>query len=387
MGGHRSTNSLGRMSEEDEEESPSGGRCITAKPAYGSGPQSGSPRLDPVMFRRTSSRESGGSVATPSSGLGPLSSAGIFKSPPSPESVARTRAVVPTDDVGGRSPVYPSPQQMRTVSDESMSMQPPPQQQKQQQHVRQQQQQQQQQQLPSMQQQQLQAMQQQHQQQQFGGVSRPAAGGAGGMGGGGGTQWDDVVGRMTTPQTSGHSLEMNSVDLNSNGSQAPIKPELDALLQTSNNSVGTWNSNDSQAALLGPMPPPQAVQPPLRGWSFDSAQQGAENSTGNMVVDLSDVNTLFHEGDGSAAAAATTATTAASTATGSRGSSADAGAGRQQQQQQEAMSNAKWGDEGVLPMEKVVIEPSRDVSGIRLPVHCLARYYACALRVYSTYVV
>eukprot|EP00903_Cladosiphon_okamuranus_P011771 g11065.t1 len=324
MGGHRSTNSLGRMSEEDEEESPGGGRVITAKPASGNG-QGGSPMFggksqDPVVYRRTSSRESGGSVATPSSGLGPLSSAGIFKSPPSPESAVRTRAVVPTDDGNTRSTVFPSPQQHRTVSEESMQ---------------------------APQKQQLEAM----QQQQFSG-SRPAAAAAGAEGGAG---WDDVVGRMTTPQTSGHSLEMNSVDLNSNSSQAPVKPELDSLLQTSNNSMGTWASNDSQAALLGPMPPPQAVQPPMRGWSFDSAHQGGANNSGNMVVDLSDVNTLFHERDGNGAGPS--GTTAASNATATRGSSADAGAGRQQQQ--DALSNAKWADEGPLPMEKVIIEPSR----------------------------
>lgn len=358
MGGHRSTNSLGRMGEEEEDESPGGGRCITTKSGHsgqGGSPMCGGKPHDSTAFRRTSSRDSGGSVA-PSSTLTPLSSTGIFKSPSSSVS---SHVVVPADDASGRA-AAPSlqPMQQRMVSSESL----PPQKQAQQQP------------LPSMQQQQLQAMQQQHRQQQF---SRSAAGG-------GGTQWDDVVRRMTTPQSSGHSLEMGSVDVHSIGSQPPVKSELDPLLVSSTNSVGTWNSNDSQVALLGPMPPPQSVQPPLRGWSFDSSQ--VDGNTGGMVVDLSDVDTLFPGSpDGKSNVTSTNVATASAAKAGAGGitgsndglprssaSCADAGAGKQQQQpEEETMPGAKWTSDNPLPMEKVVIEPSRNVRSKSVFLSCM----------------
>lgn len=356
MGGHRSTNSLGRMGEEDEDESPGGGRCITAK--SGQGGQGGSPMVggkpqDSTALRRTSSRDSGGPVV-PSSTLTPLSSVGIFKGPSPSDATSLpsiSSRVVPADDAVGRA-AAPAlmPVQHRVVSGDGAM--PPPQKQHQPQP------------LPSMQQQQLQALQQQHRLQQF---NRPS-------GGAGGSQWDDVVGRMTTPQNSGHSLEIGSVDLNSNGSsQPPVKSELDPLLVSSTNSVGTWGSNDSQVALLGPMPPPQSMQPTLRGWSFDSSQVADGSNAGHMVVDLSDVGSLFPgsaEGEtnatGTSGATATAAGGVAGSndcAPGSKASSPDDGAGKQQQQpQQEA--GAKWTSDDPLPMEKVVIEPSRTVSFI-----------------------
>ncbi|CAM9475560.1 unnamed protein product [Ectocarpus fasciculatus] len=367
MGGHRSTNSLGRMDEEDEEDSPGGGRTVSNK----SRSQGGSPMIrgsskhqdPPATFRRNSSRDSNsdGSVSvapSPSSGLGPLSAVGIFKNPSASSdgsSTVTTRAVVPADDGSGR--VNPgtlptvNPQQHRVVSNDSM--QPPPSAQKQ--HSPQP--------LPQPFQQAL-----HHRQDHFG---RPAvAVGVAGGAGVGGTQWDDVVRRMTTPQGSGHSLEIGSEhSSNASNGQPPVKAEYDPLVITSSNSVGTWNSNDSQVALLGPMPPPQSVQPPLRGWSFDSSQVADSGAGGSTVVDLSDVDGLFRgsAADGEAVAAAAAAATANSggsmtdsngSSPGSTNSNADAGAGRQQRH--EAMSDAKWANDGHLPMEKVVIEPSRN---------------------------
>ncbi|CAB1097009.1 unnamed protein product [Ectocarpus sp. CCAP 1310/34] len=358
MGGHRSTNSLGRLDDEDEEDSAGGGRCVSNKPSS----QGGSPtvrgsskhQVPPATFRRTSSRDSDGQVV-PSSGLGPLSTVGIFENPSSSSNSASnvpTRAVVPADDGScrGAPGALPAanPQQHRVVSNDAMQ---PPSSQKQ--HSSQP--------LPQPFQQAL-----HHQQHHFG---RPAiAVGVAGGAGTGGTQWDDVVQRMTTPQGSCHSLEMGS-EHSSNGSngQPPVKAEYDSLVITSNNSVGTWNSNDSQVALLGPMPPPQSVQPPLGGWSFDSAQVADSAAGGSAVVDLSDVNGLFRgsAADGEAVAAVAAAANAGGSVTDSNGSmpgstnsNADAGAGRQQQH--EVMSDAKWANDGHLPMEKVVIEPSRN---------------------------
>lgn len=358
MGGHRSTNSLGRIDDEDEEDSAGGGRCVSNKPSsQGSSPMvrgSSKHQEPPATFRRTSSRDSDGQVV-PSSGLGPLSAVGISKNPSSSSdgpSTVRARAVVPADDGRGAPGALPAvnPQQHRVVSNDAMQ---PPSSQKQ--HSPQP--------LPQPFQQAL-----HHQQHHFG--RRAVAVGVAGGAGTGGTQWDDVVRRMTTPQGSGHSLEMGS-EHSSNG-QPPVKAEYDPLVITSNNSVGTWNSNDSQVALLGPMPPPQSVQPPLRGWSFDSAQVADSGAGGSAVVDLSDIDGLFRgsmaDGEAVAAAAAAAATANAggsvtdsnSSSPGSTNSNADAGAGRQQQH--EAMSDAKWANDGHLPMEKVVIEPSRNVS-------------------------
>lgn len=338
MGGHRSTNSLGRMGEEDEDESPGGGRCITDK--SGRGGQGGSPMKsgkphESTASRRTSSRGNGGAVA-PSSTISP--SAGHSTSPSSDGSSVppvASRVVVPADDATARA-AAPTilGMQHRVVSSDGVG------------------------QSTNKQQQQLQALQQQHRQHQFG---RPASGA-------GGTQWDDVVGRMTSPQSSGHSLTMGSVDLSSNGSQPPVKSEVDSLRVNSNNSLGTWGSNDSQTALLGPMPPPHPARPPISGWPFDPSQITG-GSTGNMVVDLSDVESLFPlsaDSSGTNAIGTHAATSAGGTASPhdapvTSGSSADAGAGRDHQQRQETMPGAKWTSDVPLPMEKVVIEPSRNV--------------------------
>ncbi|CAM9413302.1 unnamed protein product, partial [Hapterophycus canaliculatus] len=375
MGGHRSTNSLGRMDEDEEDESPGSGRCVTAKTTFSG--QGGSPVYrgkphDAAVFRRNSSRDGGRDVA-PSSGLGALSTAGIFKGATGAE--GSCRALVLNEDACSLPGFMPALSH-RVVSNDSTLMRPSSSAQQQ---------------LQTFHQQQLQALQQQQQQQQqqFG---RPVSGG--------GTQWDDVVRRMTTPQGSGHSLEIGSGELSSNGSQLPVKPEFEPLLVTSNNSLGNWSSNDSQAGLLSPMPPPQSVQPPLRGWSFDSSQAADSNATaasaaaaaaaaaGVDLVDLADMEKMFRsDGEGSStavAAAASTATAsptskaaAATTSPGSRSgsdgsapvdsrdSSADAGAGRQQTSDEvrRSMPNPKWANEnesnGHLPMEKVVIEPSR----------------------------
>lgn len=336
MGGHRSTNSLQQVGEEEEEESPGGGRCITAKPIFSG--QGGSPmnrvKDDPGAVRRTSGRDSGGPVA-PSSGLAPLSSIGLFKTSVSsaPQKPPSVSCVVVPADTRSMPDIMP-PHQLRVVSLDVA--------QQQQQHL-----------LP---------MHQGHQQQQQQGKVSPA----------GVAQWDDVVGRMTTPQNSSHSLDMGPVDL-SNSSGAPhqaIKTEFDPLLGASANSGGTWGSNDSQTPLFGPMPPPQPVQPPLRGWSFDSSHTednpGSGDFTGgNMVMDLSDVDNLFRstEPEGKPAAGEGGSHVSA----GSAGSSADAGAGSRQEQSggggvRAAPQSHKWTSEGMLPMEKVAIEPSRKVS-------------------------
>ena len=176
----------------------------------------------------------------------------------------------------------------------------------------------------------------------------------------GGTQWDDVVGRMTTPQGSSHSLDMGPVDLSNSGH--PVKTEYDPLLVSANGGA-TWGSNDCQSALFGPMPPPQPVQPPLGGWSFDSSHTGdntggGDFNSGNMVMDLSDVDNLFRstEPEGKAS------TGVGSHASAGSGSSADAGAGGSQDQGGVPAQSQKWASEDMLPMEKVVIEPSRKVS-------------------------
>lgn len=294
---------------------------MTAKPGFngkGGSPMYGGKCDEPGMHL-TSGRDAGGPVA-PSAGLEPLSSEALFKNagPPVPPDVC----VVPV--AGMR------PQQHRVVS-----LEPMPTFEHQRQH----------------QQQHLVTVQQQQQPQQPFRMN-------------GGQQWDDVVRGMTTPQGSGHSLDLGSVDLSSNGSRGSnsnaIKAEFEPLLAPTN-SGGNWNSNDSGGALLGPMPPPQPVQPPLRGWSFDSAQIGdaSQFSSGNMVMDLSDMDNLFRSTEGEAGG------TAGNGSNGSSGSSADAGAGARQQQQQDIYVPSKWPvPEGVLPLEKVIIEPSRKVGGL-----------------------
>ena len=349
MSGHRSNNSLQQVGEEEEEDSPGGGRCITAKPIFNG--QGGSPMNrvveDPEVVRRNSVRDSGGPVA-PSSGLAPLSSIGLFKSSPvssQPKPPSISCAVVPADQrtMPGVMPSH----QLRVVSLDSAQQQLEPQQQQQQQAPQQQQQ----------QQQHMLAMHQQHQQpgqvQQQQVKASPAA------------QWDDVVGRMTTPQGSSHSLDMGSVDL-SNSGHAAVKTEFDPLL-VSTNSGGTWGSNDSQTALFGPMPPPQPVQPPLRGWSFDSSHTGENGSgdfnSGNMVMDLSDVDNLFRSTEAEARATMGAGAESNASAGSAGSSSADAGAGGRQELGGVAQDQ-KWVSEGMLPLEKVVIEPSRKVSDI-----------------------
>lgn len=334
MSGHRSTNSLQQVGEEEEEEeSPGGGRCITARPIYNG--QGGSPmnrvKDEPSAVRRTSGRDSGGPVAA-SADLAPLSSIGLFKNSPSsaPQKAPAISCVVVPADPRSMPGLMP-PHQLRVVS------------------------------LDAAQQQQQQSTQQQQQQQHLmtmhqGQQAKVSPAGV--------AQWDDVVGRMTTPQNSSHSLDMGPVDL-SNSDHPAVKAEYDPLLASAN-SAGTWSSNDSQSALFDPMPPPQPVQPPLRGWSFDSSNTGdntggGDFNSGNMVMDLSDVDNLFRstEPEGKAA-----------TGDGSHGSadsaesSADAGAGGRQEQggRVSAAPSQKWASEGMLPMEKVMIEPSRTVS-------------------------
>ena len=159
------------MGEEEEEESPGGGRCVTAKPSFNG--QGGSPmnrgKDEPGAVWRTSGRDSGGPVAA-SSSLAPLSSIGLLKESPSSPAKKTTSiscVVVPADS---RSmPGLMPPHQPRVVS--------------------------------------LDAAQQQQQQQQ------PNQGQQAKVSPTGGTQWDDVVGRMTTPQGSSHSLDMGPVDL------------------------------------------------------------------------------------------------------------------------------------------------------------------------------
>lgn len=323
MGGHRSCNSLQQVGEEEEEEeSPGGGRCITAKPIFNG--QGGSPmnrvKDEPGAVRRTSGRDSGGPVAA-SADLAPLSSTGLFKNSPSstPQKTPSISCVVVPADTRSMPGLMP-PNQLRVVSLDAA--------QQQQQH------------LSGM-----------HQAQQT--KVSPA----------GVAQWDDVVGRMTTPQNSSHSLDMGPVDL-SNSGQPAVKAEYDPLL-ASTNSGSTWGSNDSQSALFGPMPPPQPVQPSLRGWSFDSSHTGdntggGDFNSGNMVMDLSDVDNLFQSTEPEGKAATGEGSHASA---GSAESSADAGAGGRQEQGGRvcAASSQKWASEGMLPMEKVMIEPSRTV--------------------------
>lgn len=303
MGGHRSANSLQQAAiaqlEEDEGLSKSSHPSLMKKSSSG--------MFGTLTPRRHSTYEK---PPTPSARLEPLlSSVGLFKSPPNGHGEPCT-VVVPSE--GSRMlPNSSPPQQIRTVSQDGLHQQhmPSPQQ------------------LPT----------------------KPDVGR--------GPQWEEVVRHANTPQgSSTNSLDIGSIDLSSNGqAHLPVKSEFQSLITTSNNSNGTWSSNDSHVGLLGPMPPPQAVHPPLRGWSFDSNQptcsgisDGDLGSGGNNVMDLSDVDNLFRssESDGSF---------------GIPRGNADAGAGCRLQQLGCMPVTAKWAPEGVLPMEKILIEPSRKV--------------------------
>lgn len=315
MSGHRSTNSLGQV-EEEEDETAGGGRVIASKPLFNG--HGGSPTYrgmddDPDTRRSVPGFDSGGAVAA-SSTLQPLSAADLFKSPvgaPNTSAVTGPFVVVTAD---ARVPPGASPLKHDVLSLEGSG---------------------------------LQQQQPQQENQQF----RTS----------GGAQWDDVVGRMNGPAGSSHSLELGSIDLSSNDSQPPIKSEVEPLLLPSH-SLGTWGSNDSQVALLGPMPPPNPVHPPLRGWSFDSSpvvDGGPDFGSGNTVMDLSEMDNMFPSTGGA---------TGSGVSAGSGDSSADAGAGGGQPPQERAPS--QWTAEEVLPMEKVVIEPSRKVGGRTGRVKC-----------------
>lgn len=174
-----------------------------------------------------------------------------------------------------------------------------------------------------------------------------------------GAQCDDVAGRISAPQVPSHSLGIGSDNLSTNGHTA-VKTELNSLL-ASPNSGTEWEDIDGIFPFFDPIPPPQPSQPPLRGWSFDATHSretaGGEVNSGNMVVDLSDVDNVLHltEVEGKAAERAESTVSASYV-----GSGADAVAASRPEQG--VSHTLTWASDGLLPLEKVVIKPSRTVS-------------------------
>lgn len=177
-----------------------------------------------------------------------------------------------------------------------------------------------------------------------------------------GQQWDDVVRRMNSPAggnngsrsnvSSTHSLDVSSVDLSSPRSSS-VKHEFEPLLLASNqSSSGPWSTSDGGSGLLSPMAAPQTGAPLRGGWSFDTTPIGdGEFSSGN-IMDLADVDNLFRSGDGNSVGNGGPSRQHS----GISGTSADAGAGGRSQES----SSARWMSE-TMPMDKVVVEPSRKV--------------------------
>ena len=170
---------------------------------------------------------------------------------------------------------------------------------------------------------------------------------------------------VNAPLGSSHSLEIDSEGLPT-GANEVDKTEFEALLVSTNNG-GTWGSNDIPSELFSPIPPPQPVQPPLGGWSFDFDSSHpreavpADLNSEKMVMDLSDVDNSFRstESEGTAAAGGKPLASARSIC-----DNANTDAGSWQEQ---AVSHTQsLAAEGILPMEKVVIEPSRKVKVKRI---------------------
>ena len=357
MSSHRSTGSLELVGEEDEEDSSVGGQCITAKPVLVGQGQGGSPihagnADEPDAPRLNLGRDSGGLVA-PSAVLGRLTRPGLFTRPSAssastpPRSVSAS-VIVPAETRG--SPIAGPALTRGVVSLEGIA---PP--------------------LPRHQQEEEKQSpkQQSPQQEQSHQLKFKVDDGRGDKG----EQWDEVVRRLEPPQNSGHSLEFGSIDLSSNSSsQNPIKTKMEPLLMSiSSNSNGTWNSNDSQMALLGRVSPPQSTVS-LRGWPLDPPSNvndaRGDFGGGSAVMDVSDMENLFRSADEDGGAHTPRMDSNVTIAI-SGGSNADAGAGEGQPHRQQAQTRAqpqeeappaKWMASESQAMENVLIEPSRKVS-------------------------
>lgn len=336
MSSHRSTSSLELVGEEEAEENAGGGRCVAGKTVSGGQEQGqgGSPMYVGVSDEsganhRSSGRGSSGGPVAPSAVRRPLTRAETTKRPSSSSTSSQSHVatvVVPSDSKA--TPSVSLGLTHRTLSQEGILSQEKAQQK--QQEIR------------------------------------------ASEGRSGGEQWDEVVQRLEPPGKSQHSLDLDSPDLSSGSSQNAIKTEMEPLIMptSSSSNTGMWNSNDSQVAFLAPMPPPQTGQ--LRVWPFESPHNasvdvGGDFESGNNVMDLSDMENIFHSTEGGVSVE-NLGTSSNVNVLGS--SNADAGAGegqphRPQQQlaQPQAQTQAEmWLNSGVLAMEKVIIEPSRKVS-------------------------
>lgn len=176
-----------------------------------------------------------------------------------------------------------------------------------------------------------------------------------------GGQRNDVVDCITTPQSSCHSLDMSSDDLSTSEHHAD-GAEIESLLVTTNNGC-TWRNNDIQSELFEPTPPPQPVQPPLTGWSFDfDSSHPRETVAGvfsseKLVMELCDVDNSLCSTATERMAAERRLSVASSF---SVDRNADTGAGSWQEQG--VSQQLSFATEGMLPMEKVMIEPSPKVN-------------------------
>lgn len=297
------TNNMQRMIEGGgEKSSPGGGNCGTARPLF-------------------NGRDSGRAMPA-SSGLAPRSSTALHKTSsislrPNPQSNSCLTGLIPPNVQGGVSldSLQQQPQHMPTMDQQN-------------QHINR-------------------VVQQQKQQEK----SKTSSGG----------QHDDVVECIPSTQFSSDSLDVDPDEPSTNEHQVD-RTEFDSLLVLPTGG-GMWGGNELQSELLGPLPPPQPVHPPLAGWSFDfDSSHRRETVDGDSngdktVITSSDVDTSPRSPETQRTAAPVVKSLGSSE---SAGSSADAGAGSWQKQG--VYQNQPLITESMLPLEKVMIEPSTKVS-------------------------
>ena len=324
MGGCRSTNNLQQLGKEDQDEEggAGSGRRISVNPIFNG--QSGSSMTSAADEPGTVWGNSGGAVAS-TSGLTPQALSGLFMASPisSQENIPSiSRVSVPLDP-------RPTTERMPQNQPRGLSLDTT-QHQKHMVHTY-----------------------QQHQypdkvqtQQQKAKKSSDA-------------QRDVVVGCMSTPQSLAHSLESGSTDLSSSGHPA-IEPDFDCLL-VSPSGGGMWGSKQSESALLSPIPLPPPVQRSLKGWSLESSHT-TETARGDCYGANMPMN-LFHDDNTlSSTVVEETAAVAANLTDSARSAGSNADAGEGSRRGQEVHQSQSWGSDCVLPMEKVVIEPSPKVN-------------------------
>lgn len=165
---------------------------------------------------------------------------------------------------------------------------------------------------------------------------------------GGGAQWDDVVRRIgIVHEASNNSLDVGLSDLSSHSItlQGSANSELQSLIASPKFGNSTLGSDETP---------------------FDFVQHGGTcgggggnlDSGGLMNMDLSDVHHLFCDIENEGFPG------------GTQGSHhADAGAGGKLEKLGEALVTAKLEPRGMLPMERIIIEPSRKVGIFFFYVH------------------